>query len=301
MQANLTRKWFIASRAPFSITVVLPGFLGITGAWRYGVFDPVIAALTLVGLFFANLGTNFTNDYFDYKSGVDAVDEGRRYKPGAETLLADGLKPRVVLGSAFVCLGIASVCGAAIVVLFRPAILAFGLVGLFIAWFYTAPPFKFGYRGLGEVVAGIACGPLTVLGAYFAQTGTLTPFMVLISLPVGILVASILYIVNVPDADADAKAGKKTISVRFGRKSVRFLAAAFYAAAYAGIVAAGFVRPWVLIGLASLPLTISVVRITGRHYDDIHSYSPAIGRSVGVFGVTTVLLIVGLVFGGVLR
>ncbi len=142
MKTISLKKWLLASRAPFSITVVLPGLLGIIGAWHDGAVDPIIAALTLVGLFFANLGTNFTNDYFDYKSGVDALDEGRRYKPGAEVLLADGLKPRVVLGSAFFCLGVTAVCGAKIVVVYRPAILGFGLIGLFIAYFYTAPPFN---------------------------------------------------------------------------------------------------------------------------------------------------------------
>jgi len=300
MQSNVFKKWFVASRAPFSITVVLPGLLGIVGAWHDGAFDPVIAALTLVGLFFANLGTNLTNDYFDYKSGVDLLDQGRRYKPGAEVLLADGLNPRVVLGSAFFCLGVTAVCGASIVVVYRPAILVFGFIGLFIAYFYTAPPFKFGYRGLGEIVAGAACGPLTVLGAYFAQTGSLTPFMVLISVPVGVLVASILYIVNVPDAEADAGAEKKTISVRFGRHSVRVIAPAIYGTAYVGILAAGLVRPLVLIAMATLPLAIALVRLTRKHYNDIHAYSPAIGRSVAVFGLTTVLLTVGVGLGGVL-
>ena len=86
---------------------------------------------------------------------------------------------------------------------------------------YTAPPLKFVYRGLGEIAVAIGFGPLMLLGAYVVQTGgalAWEPFVA--SIPIALLVALILYVNEIPDRRGDARAGKRTLPVRFSETTV---------------------------------------------------------------------------------
>ena len=94
--------------------------------------------------------------------------------------------------------------------------LVIGVVGFIVSIGYTAPPLKFVYRGLGEIAVALGFGPLMLLGAYVVQTrGALAwePFVA--SIPVALLVALILYVNEIPDRRGDARAGKRTLPVRF--------------------------------------------------------------------------------------
>ena len=98
------------------------------------------------------------------------------------------------------------------------ALLVIGVVGFIVSLGYTAPPLKFVYRGLGEIAVALGFGPLMLLGAYVVQTGgalAWEPFVA--SIPVALLVALILYVNEIPDRRGDARAGKRTLPVRFSR------------------------------------------------------------------------------------
>ena len=98
------------------------------------------------------------------------------------------------------------------------ALLVIGVVGIIVSLGYTAPPLKLVYRGLGEVAVAVGFGPLMLLGAYVVQTGgalTWEPFVA--SIPIALLVALILYVNEIPDRRGDARAGKRTLPVRFSR------------------------------------------------------------------------------------
>lgn len=292
------KDWFVASRAIFSVTVILPCIVGGVIAFYNGFLNLPLLILTTIGVFFGNIGANFTNDYYDYKSGVDALDKGRQFKRGSEVLLKSGLNLNVVRQSLVVCFSITTVIGIYLLIAVDWRILIFGLAGLFSAYFYTAPPLKMGYRGLGELVSGFGSGPLPVIGTYFVITREISVDAILVSIPVGILVAAILYIGNVPDVDADRQVGKKTISVRLGREAVRILGPIFYAAAYFIIIIGVLVSLlpiWTLISLLTIPLVIKLLRITSRNIDNIPQYAPAIMMTVKVFVSTTLLISAGFI------
>ncbi|MBI4295012.1 MAG: prenyltransferase [Chloroflexi bacterium] len=296
----MIRAWLTASRAQYSSTIVLPGIVGGVVAWYDGFFSWPLFLVTLVALFFANIGTNFNNDYYDYKSGVDAIDKGRSFKRGSEVLLKNGLSPKLVLLSAMLSLTITTAIGLYLVAAVDWRIIFFGLLGVFITYFYTAPPFKLGYRGLGELACWVGCGPLPVIGTYFVMTGRIGASAAVISIPVGLLVTAILYIGNVPDAEADSRVGKRTTSVRLGRHTVGVLGPVFYVATYLSVIlaaATGVLPLWTLLSLLTVPLAVKLLRLTRTHYNDIPSYAPAIMMTVQVFSSTTLLLIAGLVVG----
>jgi 1,4-dihydroxy-2-naphthoate octaprenyltransferase len=135
-----------------------------------------------------------------------------------------------------------------------------------------------------------------VIGTFFLFTGRLSWTAVLAGVVAGLLVDAILYIGNVPDAEADRTVGKRTLSTVLGRKAVRVLAPLYYGTAYGLLLAAvllGLFPPWALLSLLTLPVVIRVLRITRRHYDEIPSFAPAILMTVQVFAFSTVLLGVG--------
>ena len=113
---------------------------------------------------------------------------------------------------------------------------------------------------------------------------------------IGLWVDAILYIGNVPDADADRKVGKRTLSTLLGRRAVRTLAPLYYGLAY-GLVLLGVVLrlfpPWALAPLAVVPLAVRVVLLTRRAYDDIPRFAPAILMTVQTFALSTVLFGLG--------
>jgi 1,4-dihydroxy-2-naphthoate octaprenyltransferase len=287
------KDWVVASRALFTITVVLPCLVGGAIAFQHGVLNLPLLTLAAVGLLFGNIGANFTNDYFDYKSGVDALDKGREFKRGSEILLKNGLTVNVVRKSIAAALCITTAIGIYFIVAVDWRIVFFGLAGLFIAYFYTAQPVKLGYRGLGELASGFGSGPLPVIGTYFLLTHQISVDAIVASIPVGILVASILYVGNVPDAEADRQVGKRTISVRLGRKAVKILGPVFYAATYLTVIigiVAGWLPIWSIISLLTIPLVVKLLGLTSKFYDDIPRYAPAIMMTVKVFAYTTILI-----------
>lgn len=299
------KTWLTASRALFSVTVVLPCMLGAAIAFYDGYVDIPIFLLVLVGLFFSNIGANFTNDYYDYKSGVDSLDQGgRQFKQGSEVLLKDGLTYSVAFNSMVGSFLVAGAIGVYLITFDDWRIVFFVLVGFAIAYFYTAPPVKLGYRGLGELASGFGSGPLPVIGTYFVLTHTITADAVVASVSVGILVASILYIGNVIDDDADRRVGKRTITVRLGRKVVRILGPAFYGAAYLVLVVgvlAGWLPIWSLLGVLTLPFAVKLLGLTSKNFENIRAYAPSIMMTVNVFGASTLLVAAGFVIGTFLR
>jgi 1,4-dihydroxy-2-naphthoate octaprenyltransferase len=305
--------WIQASRALYTITVLLPCCLGAVVAWWSGCpFNWGLLVLILVGMMFANIGTNFTNDYFDYKSGVDKLDEGRVYKKGSEVLYGNPLAEsgsvdgyalyffslRTILVSALASLTVTAAVGLYLVLRVDWRILPIGLVGILMGYFYTAPPVKFGYRGWGDLICFLGSGPFPVIGTFFLFTGTITWTTVLAGIVAGLWVDAILYIGNVPDAEADRAVGKRTLSTILGRKAVRTLAPLYYGVAF-GLVALSVILElfplWALLCLLTLPIVIRVLMITRRHYDRISSFAPAILMTVQVFAISTVLLALGFI------
>src|SRR5439155_943477 len=75
-------------------------------------------------------------------------------------------------------------------------------------------------------------GPIMALGAYYVQARHFSWEAVYASVPVGILVALILYVNEVPDRPGDAAAGKRTLPVRLSKEAVVALYALSVAAAF---------------------------------------------------------------------
>ena len=213
------RIWLMAARPrtlPAAIAPVLVGTaLGVTEVdLRIGGF---VAAL--LGAIFIQVGTNLSNDYSDARRGADTEE-----RLGPVRVTAGGLvPPRQVLVATYVSFGLAVACGAYLVYLAGPILLAIGAASILAGVLYTGGPRPYGYEGLGEVFVFLFFGIVAVTGSYFVQTMHLIWEAFVLAVPVGLLAAAILLVNNIRDVDTDRRAGKRTLAVRLGRDGARAL------------------------------------------------------------------------------
>lgn len=235
------KSWVTELRAPFLTATLVSVVLGTVIAWaRNGVFNPTIFLLALLGGAFAHLGTNVANDYYDHKSGNDEINKEfvRPFSGGSRTIQLGLLKPREVLLGSLLFFGAATLIGLYLTLVSGPLIPVFIAVGLISGLFYTAPPFNWVSKGVGEFLVGINFGALMTLGSYYVQTQALSVEPVLASIPVSLLIAGVLYINEFPDYTADKAVGKKTIIVRSGRGKAVYGYALIVFGAYASVLLA---------------------------------------------------------------
>lgn len=256
-------------------------------------------------IYLLEIGKNAINEYIDYQSGVDrfVTPEKRTPFSGGKKTIIDGkltLQENLVIGILTIAIG--SLIGLYIVFFWELNVLWFGLAGVFFALFYSLPPFQFAYRGLGETVVGFTFGPLITCGTYLVQTHTITLEVFLVSLPLGFLIANVLWINQYPDYEADLQGGKINSVVRIGKKRGVKVYALLFAFAYLLILTLAFISNnlfW-LLALISLPLALRAVIVARQHYDNIPKLVEANARTIQVYQLTgltmTIAVLLPLLF-----
>ncbi len=207
------RIWLKTAR-PFSLTAsITPVLVGTAIAAYDGAFHIAAFLATLIAGLFLQIGANYFNEYFDYRYDLDTSESlGSstvifRHEMSAAQVLAAGLGSFII----------AAFFGLLLIYLVGPAIILFGLAGMAIAYFYSAKPFKFATRGLGDILVYIAMGFLMTWGAYYVQIPGWSWAAFAASIPVGFLVTAILNMNNVRDYQDDLAVNKRTLPVRFGQ------------------------------------------------------------------------------------
>jgi len=273
--------WLQELRAPFFTASIIPVLLGTAIAWsETGTMRWLYFVLALLGGVLLHAGANVSNDYFDHKSKNDEVntDYIRPFTGGSRMIQKGLMTPREVLTESFVCYFLALCIGIFLYIKLGTVILWLGLIGAFSGFFYTAPPFRIVARGLGEIIIALNFGVLLTLGAYFVQTGTLSWIPVVVSLPIALLVAGILYINEFPDYRADKEVGKDHLVVRLGRKSAAYGYFGIIICTYAimGLgIAVGIIPAWALVALLTIPIAIKATQVVWIHYDEPAAIAPA--------------------------
>lgn len=300
VRPRLSRGWLFlrATRLPFLSATLVPVAIGLAIAAVDGFFEPVTALLTIIGAAAVHLGLNVANDVFDTRLGADDANVNPTQYSGGSRVIQYGL---VSLGGMqrLALLFYAIAVGAGLLLLAirpSPALLVIGVMGVILSIGYTAPPLKLVYRGLGELTTAIGFGPLMLVGAYVVQSrGTIAPEAVVASLPVAILIALILYVNEVPDRPADARAGKRTLPVRLSRSMVIGLYDIAVLAAFAIIVigvAARLLPVPALLALIAAPLALRVHRGLRTYYEQPYGLMAVMAVNIRLH------LVVGLVLLG---
>jgi 1,4-dihydroxy-2-naphthoate octaprenyltransferase len=286
-----------ATRLPFLTATFVPVLLGIAvAAWVNG-FNWWVALLTVIGGACIHLGLNVANDVFDTTSGADAANVNPTQFSGGSRVVHYGLmslRTITLMSIGFYAVGIG--IGLVLAATRGWDLLWLGVAGVILSLFYTAPPFKLVHRGLGEIVVALGFGPIMTLGAYYVQAQEYDLEPLLASLPVGILIALVLYVNEVPDRPADAAAGKRTLPVRLSKETIVNAYAAAVALAF-GLIVVFAVAGWIvrpaIIAVAAAPLALPVYRALRDFYEQPYALMPAMAKNIQLHLATGVLLILG--------
>ena len=281
------RAWVLASRPATLPGAAVPVIVAAAAALAEGAaFRPVVFAVTLLAALLIQVGTNFANDYSDFRRGADHEGRLGPLRVTQSGLLSQGAVRQGII----VAFGLALASGIYLVWVGGWPILAIGLLSIVCGIAYTGGPWPFGYHGLGDLFVFVFFGLVAVTGTAYLQAGTWSPFPLAISVPVGLLVTNILVVNNLRDRATDLAAGKRTLATRLGDRGTRVQYALFAAIAYAVPVAMAVTDArwrWLLLVLITAPLAIVLVRrvLGGLAGRDLNPMLERSGQLLLLFGV----------------
>jgi 1,4-dihydroxy-2-naphthoate octaprenyltransferase len=211
---NVVAAWIEAARPKTLAASISPVLLGVALAYYDGAFDIVPAILCLGVALFAQIASNFANDYFDFKKGADNEE-----RLGPERAVAQGwISPKAMLIGIFVTLGLACLLGLILIQFADWRLLGVGIAIAICVLAYSAGPFPLAYNGMGDLCVLLFYGVIPVCFTYYIQTLHFSLLSFLLSLALGFLSVNIIVVNNYRDYEQDKKAHKRTTIVLFGRR-----------------------------------------------------------------------------------
>ncbi|MBI3885332.1 MAG: 1,4-dihydroxy-2-naphthoate polyprenyltransferase [Opitutae bacterium] len=206
--------WTEAARPRTLPAAVIPVLAGTALAWAHRQADFGAAGICLAFAVLVQIGTNFANDYFDFVKGADPPQ-----RVGPRRAVAAGLiAPAAMRGAALLVFAAAFLVGLLLVRQRGWELLPVGVASIVCGLAYTGGPWPLGYNGLGDVFVFLFFGLVAVGATFYVQTGWVAREAGTVGAAIGLLAANILVVNNYRDADTDARAGKRTLVVRFGRR-----------------------------------------------------------------------------------
>lgn len=253
------------ARLPIALPLLPMFFVGVLFAMTTGaqfILENVIWGFSI--LFLNAIAAAYANDYFDYEG--DKYNEQFGFSGGSGVLLAHAeLRPFAKWAAVFLFI-ISLVLTAIFTWLASLPIWTIGYIaiGVFFFWFYTAPPVKLCYRGLGEpphLLAGI----MIPAWGYLVITGTLDLKLFIFAIPIGLFFLTVILNFEIPDREADIHTGKSNLIVKKGRRFSFRLVMALYVVStiYFTILALSNwltdrINFWVIVILSLIPFTVSL-------------------------------------------
>lgn len=286
--------WWLAIR-PKTLPASAAGVVtGSALAWADHSFRllPALAALAIALLL--QIGSNLANDVYDFERGADAA---RLHGP-TRAAQAGLLTPGQMKRGLWVVFGLAGMLGLYLAALRGWLVIVLGAAAITSALAYTAGPFPLGYHGLGDLFVFLFFGLMSVMGTYYVQTGAVSRGAIWMSIPIGLIVTSILVVNNLRDIEEDRAAGKWTMAVRLGAAWSRVEYLSFMAVAYVLIPVLIWrgILPWTAVfAWLSLPLAAQAARTVMRNNGrPLNAALAGTGRTALLYAV---LFFVGLMLG----
>lgn len=208
---RLARLHFLA---PGFLLYLMGYLLAILGGVKYDLAKFVFGYLIFGS---AHLSVSFSNDYFDRHS--DRMSIKTVFSGGSKVLVNHPELESLALKLAVLLLFFSIIANIFFTIVYTYSFwfFIFGLLGAFLGWFYTAPPLKLAYRGLGELSTMLAVGFLMPGIGYFVASGNIGPIFQLFILPLSCYGLFFIITVELPDVESDAIGQKKSLLVKYGK------------------------------------------------------------------------------------
>ena len=288
----------LITRANFLLLTVVIVAAGLSASfYAHGVFNPFDAIIVLIGALLTHMAANVFNNYFDYKSKIDARTIKTPFSGGVDILVKGAMKPSAAFGVGLACLAGAAMIGVYFLTRGLYSLFPILLYGLVAILFYT--PVLSRVHALSEIVAGTGFG-FMALGAYVVEARVVDATGIAVFVPVSILVGLLLFLNEFPDAEADKAAGRRHLVILVGRRKSALVYVTFVVATYFSILLAvllGASPIAVLVSLIALPIAFKAMTIVLKNYDRIPELVPALGLNVIVILSTIGLLAAGFLIG----
>ena len=214
---NRVQVWTHAARPKTLVAGISPALIGATLAISQGYFDPILFLFTLLTGLCIQIGTNLSNDYFDFIKGADTSARKGFMRVTQAGLVTPAAMKRAIVAT----FAVAFLCGCYLIFAGGVGVAVMLALYILLSVLYTAGPYPLAYLGLGDLLVLFLYGPAAVLITYYLQTGTLTQEAFLAGLSPGALSMAILVVNNVRDIEEDRAANKKTLPARFARRLAR--------------------------------------------------------------------------------
>jgi 1,4-dihydroxy-2-naphthoate octaprenyltransferase len=206
--------WLLAARPKTLPAAAAPVVIGTAMAHTGGGIHWPSALAAMLGALLIQIGTNFANDYLDFKKGSDIED-----RLGPLRVTQAGLvTPAAMKQATILVFALAVIVGVYLVWRGGWPIVIIGLASILFGVLYTGGPYPLGYNGLGDTFVLIFFGPVAVGGTFYVQTLDINVAVIIAGLAPGFFSVAILTVNNLRDIDSDRAAGKKTLAARFGRQ-----------------------------------------------------------------------------------
>lgn len=220
---NSPLAWLLAARPKTLTGAIIPILLGSALAFSDGQFKVVPALLCALFACSMQIAANFINDLFDFLKGADRED-----RLGPQRACAEGwITPRAMRRGIGLTLLLSCLAGLGVLFSVRGQLpyggwelLALGAACILFAFLYTT---LLSYRGWGDVLVLVFFGFVPVGGTYYVQAYTQNADVAFLSLVSGLAIDCLLMVNNYRDREQDAVSGKRTLVVRYGKRSGEYL------------------------------------------------------------------------------
>lgn len=285
------------------VASTVPMLVGAALAYKHtGTLHLGWTLLALAGIYLIEIGKNAVNEFIDYYTGVDryiTADQKNGFSGGKKTIT----EGRLLLGEtamiALLTLAAAFFIGVFIAIYREPHVFWIGMIGGILAVFYSLPPFKLNYNGLGEAAIALSFGPLMISGMYVMLTGQLDWKIAAAGVPLAFLITAVIWINQYPDYEADLRGGKRNWLVRIGKEEGLKVYAVLFAGAFVSLAVMAALEKnlfW-LLGLAAIPLAVKAVRTAASNLDHLHDFLKANALTVGIYQLIGLSIIIAVFFG----
>lgn len=293
------------TRLPFLSATWIPIIASIVWGIKSEVitdFNWYTFVLIFLGGSFLHLAANTYNDYFDWESGTDQLnnDYFLQLSGGSRAIELGLITEKQLFKLATIFLFLSGILGLGIMTTIgenKFELLYYGLAGAFSAYFYTGYPLRLvAKNGIGELLIGLNYGPLMTMGSVFALTGIHSWEAFYFGIPFGILTTAILWINQFPDRASDEIAGKNHLVVMLGLKRSSWGYLILMISAFTSIYLLfhyQIVEKGALLGLLGLPIALYYSYQVMTKFDT-RELAGANWGTIGIHSITGSLLILGM-------
>ena len=214
--------WWRLSRVPFLSVGLLPLILGFVLAWRCGYKGtPGLTLLSLSAVIFIMWMTYYLGEWNDLEG--DRINQSFNQFSGGSRVLTEGSLPAwIPLLLGYGCLAAAVLVGFYIFLHYQTGAwtLLLGGIGILSGFTYSNKPFRWAYRGTGEILIGFCYSWLPIATGFYLFAGFFDHQVLLLSIPVGLSIFNVILINEFPDEEADRAVGKRNLVVRHGKEKM---------------------------------------------------------------------------------